>query len=73
MQKKKYEDVSIGKYEHMINMKRPRSGRSKMPVSDRAAQFLPYAPLKGHDAAIEKKAKEIRQRREVELVDEDII
>lgn len=42
-----------GKYDDIIHLPHPTSARHpRMPVSDRAAQFSPFAALSGHDAAI---------------------
>lgn len=35
--------------------------RAKMPVSERAKQFMPFAALKGLPEALEKKEKELEQ------------
>ena len=49
---------SVSKYEdiihlpHHISQRRPR-----MPISDRAAQFSPFAALTGHDAAVKETAR----------------
>lgn len=41
-----------GKYEDMLDMKRPFSPRQKMSMTDRAAQFSPFAALSGFDDVI---------------------
>lgn len=35
--------------------------REKMPVSERAKQFMPFAALKGLPEALEKKERELEQ------------
>lgn len=35
--------------------------REKMPISERAKQFMPFAALKGLPEALEKKEKELEQ------------
>ncbi len=46
------------KYDDIINMKRPVSVKHPpMPMSDRAAQFSPFAALTGYDAAISETAR----------------
>ncbi len=48
----------MGKYDDMINMKRPVSKKHKpMSMHERAAQFAPFAALRGHDEAIADTAK----------------
>ena len=43
------------KYDDIIHLSRPRSGRrAEMSNYDRAAQFSPFAALTGFDAAIEE-------------------
>jgi len=44
-------------YEDIINLSRPKSNREKMSMSDRAAQFSPFAAVVGHDAAVEETAR----------------
>ena len=42
-----------GKYDDIINMKRPESSKHpRMPVADRAARFAPFAALTGYGDAI---------------------
>ena len=44
-----------GKYDDIINLERPVSLKHpRMPVSDRAAQFAPFAALTGYDDAIDE-------------------
>ncbi len=45
-------------YEDIISLGRPANGRHKpMPVSNRAAQFAPFAALAGYDKAIAETAR----------------
>ena len=45
----------MGKYDDILYLKRPASRRHPpMPLSDRAAQFLPFSALVGYDAIIEE-------------------
>lgn len=45
-------------YDDIINLAHHVSStRARMPVSDRAAQFSPFAALTGHDAAIKETAR----------------
>lgn len=46
------------KYDDIINLSHHVSARHpQMPLSDRAAQFSPFAALTGHDAAIRETAR----------------
>ncbi len=46
------------KYDDIINLPRPVSKRHpQMSLSNRAAQFSPFAALTGHDAAIQETAR----------------
>lgn len=46
------------KYDDIINMSHPISKKyPQMPVSDRAAQFSPFAALTGHEAALKEMAR----------------
>jgi len=47
----------MGKYDDIINLPRPESKRPRMPLSDRAAQFSPFAALSGHDESIRETAR----------------
>ena len=51
----KYEKNSPNKYADIINLPHHVStSRPQMAISDRAAQFSPFAALTGYDAAIEE-------------------
>ncbi len=48
----------MGKYDDMIDMERPVSKKHKpMSMYERAAQFAPFAALKGHDEAVADTAR----------------
>lgn len=48
----------MGKYDDMLHMEHPTSKRHpRMSLSDRAAQFSPFAALTGHNAAIRETAR----------------
>ena len=48
----------MGSYDDIINLPHPVSKRHpQMPLSDRAAQFAPFAALTGHDDAIKETAR----------------
>ena len=59
-----------GPYDDMLNLPHPTSARHpRMSLSDRAAQFAPFAALSGHGTAIAETAR-LTERR-IEL-DEDV-
>lgn len=59
-----------GPYDDMLNLPHPTSARHpRMSLSDRAAQFAPFAALSGHSAALVETAR-LTERR-IEL-DEDV-
>ncbi len=48
----------MSRYDDIINLPYPFvKTRPSMPVSDRAAQFAPFAALTGHDAAVQETAR----------------
>ncbi|WP_373164277.1 hypothetical protein [Agathobaculum sp. Marseille-P7918] len=52
------QDLRCGQYEDIIHLPHPISKtRPQMPMSDRAAQFSPFAALTGYDAAIRETAR----------------
>lgn len=52
------QDTRCGPYEDIIYLPHPVSKtRPQMPMSDRAAQFSPFAALTGYDAAIRETAR----------------
>ena len=56
-------------YDDIIDLPRPKSKHEPMPMSDRAAQFSPFAALTGYDAAIAETARLTDQR--IELSEEE--
>ncbi len=54
-----YDDIT--NLPHHVSTKRPQ-----MPMSDRAAQFSPFAALTGHDAAIRETARLTDERIELD-------
>lgn len=44
-------------YDDIIDLPRPKSKREPMPMSDRAAQFSPFAALTGYGDAIDETAR----------------
>lgn len=59
------------KYNDIIHMNRPISKRKKMPLSQRAAQFSPFAALTGHDDAIKETSRLTNER--IELDEQEIL
>ena len=56
-----------GPYDDIIHLPHPTSHRHpRMPVSDRAAQFSPFAALSGHGSAIAETARVTRERMELD-------
>lgn len=50
-------------YSDIINLPHPISKRHpRMPLSDRAAQFAPFAALSGHDAALQQTERQHESR-----------
>ena len=59
----------MNKYDDIINLPYKKStSRKHMLISDRAAQFAPFAALTGHDDAIKETARLTRER---VIVDDD--
>ena len=60
----------MGAYDDIINLPHPNSAKHpRMSMTDRAAQFSPFAALTGHGAAIEETAR-LTDRR-IELTEEE--
>ena len=55
----------MSEYDDIIDLPRPRSVHEPMPMSDRAAQFSPFAALTGYDAAIDETARLTDERIEL--------
>ena len=56
-----------GPYDDIINLPHPTSKRHpRMPISDRAAIFSPFAALSGHGAAIAETARLTEQKIELD-------
>lgn len=54
-------------YADILNLPRPEPARHKrMPIENRAAQFMPFAALTGYEDAIGKTAEQVRERAELE-------
>ena len=57
------------KYDDILDLPRPKSKHEPMPMSDRAAQFSPFAALTGYSDAIDETAR-LTDRR-IELSEEE--
>ncbi|MDY6072927.1 MAG: hypothetical protein SPI49_02390 [Eubacteriales bacterium] len=70
---------AINDYDDIINLEHHVSNkRTPMPMSDRAAQFAPFAALEGHGSAIEETARITENRHvlhddELELLNEKLL
>lgn len=54
-------------YADILNLPRPEPARHRrMPIENRAAQFMPFAALTGYEDAIGKTAEQVRERAELE-------
>ncbi len=59
----------MGKYDDIINLKRPISkNHAPMPIENRAAQFAPFAALTGYDDAVDE-AKKINEQLMEEIIE----
>ena len=47
----------MSEYDDIIDLPRPKSAHESMPMSDRAAQFSPFAALTGYEDAIDETAR----------------
>ena len=57
----------MGKYDDLLPLPHPEpKTRLRMPLSDRAAQFAPFAALTGYDAAIRETARLTEERAELD-------
>lgn len=52
-------------YQDIIHLKKPLSKHPKMPLSNRAAQFSPFAALSGYEEAIKEKEKIFEKRKQL--------
>ena len=59
----------MSEYDDIIGLPRPKSKHEPMPMSDRAAQFSPFAALTGYGDAIDETAR-LTDRR-IELSEEE--
>ena len=58
----------MSEYDDIIDLPRPKPAHEPMPMSDRAAQFSPFAALTGYDDAIDETARLTDER--IELTEE---
>ena len=62
----------MGKYDNIISLPHHESTKHpKMPALDRAAQFLPFAALTGHNAAVMETARLTNERAELDEIREE--
>ena len=47
----------MGKYDDIINLSRPESKHPKMSLSQRSAQFAPFAALTGYEGQVKETAR----------------
>ena len=47
----------MGKYDDIINLKRPVSKHPKMSLYQRSAQFAPYSALTGYEGQVKETAR----------------
>ncbi len=66
MERLKYDDILY--LPHPVSERHPR-----MPLSDRAAQFAPFAALTGYDAAIRETARETQERVELDEDEKELL
>lgn len=59
----------MSEYDDIIDLPRPKSKHEPMPMSDRAAQFSPFAALTGYGDAIDETARPTDHR--IELSEEE--
>ncbi len=58
--------MTVGKYDDIIELPHHVSPfRTHMPISDRAAQFAPFAALVGYDGMVEETARLTDEKRDV--------
>ena len=55
----------IEEYGDIIGLPRPNDGHPKMPVANRAAQFMPFAALTGYEALVKDTVREKTKRPEL--------
>ena len=56
----------MGKYDDIINLKRPASKHPKMSLYQRSAQFAPYAALTGYEGQVKETARLTDRRIELD-------
>ena len=56
----------MGKYDDIINLKRPVSKHPKMSLYQRSAQFAPYAALTGYEGQVKETARLTDRRIELD-------
>ena len=56
----------MGKYDDIINLKRPVSKHPKMSLYQRSAQFAPFAALTGYEEAVKETARETENELDID-------
>ena len=56
----------MGKYDDIINLKRPASKHPKMSLYQRSAQFAPYSALTGYEGQVKETARLTDRRIELD-------
>ena len=56
----------MGKYDDIINLSRPESKHPKMSLSQRSAQFAPFAALTGYEGQVKETARFTDKRIELD-------
>lgn len=71
---KKKMDNELKAYEDILHLPHYESSRRpKMALSDRAAQFSPFAAVVGHESAVKEAARLTDQRKELDETEKTII
>ena len=71
---KKQVEKDIKSYEDILHLPHYMSSRRPhMPISDRAAQFAPFAAVVGYDNAVKEAARVTDQRKELDEMEKAII
>ena len=63
----------MGKYDDILNQRRPASRRPKMSALERAAQFSPFAALTGYEDAVRESARRTEDRRSLSQEEMDFL
>lgn len=53
----------MNKYNDIINLSRPISNHSKMPIENRAKEFMPFSALTGYNESIKEEGRLVDNKR----------